>query len=72
MITGGDEEQAESYEIQLKAKLDNNEIPKCTKYDTTSIIVMCVVNDIVDSSYQVYKIIKICIQYIIDYCKMFS
>ena len=33
MITGGDEDQAESYELQLKAKLDNKEIPTCTKYN---------------------------------------
>lgn len=32
VITGGDEDQAESYELQLKAKLDNKEIPTCTKY----------------------------------------
>ena len=32
VITGGDEEQAESYELQLKAKLDNKEIPTWTKY----------------------------------------
>ena len=41
MITGGDAEQAESYELQLKAKLDNKEIPKCTKY-SNSIVVMCI------------------------------
>ena len=32
MITAVDEEQAESYELQLKAKLDNKEIPTWTKY----------------------------------------
>ena len=32
MITGGDEKQAESYKLQLKAKLDNKEIPAFTKY----------------------------------------
>ena len=42
MITGGDEEQARSYELQLKAKLDNKEIPKCTKYSSSNVI-MCVV-----------------------------
>jgi len=32
VITGGDEEQARSYELQLNEKLSNKEIPLCTKY----------------------------------------
>jgi len=38
VITGGDDEQAESYELQLEAKLHNKEIPNCTKYSVVCIM----------------------------------
>ena len=38
VITGGDEEQAESYELQLKAKLDSKEIPTWIKYANSAVL----------------------------------